>query len=58
MKDDDQSNVTLAQAVGAMRENILAHIELAQLQARISRAKYLALVKEGFTAAEALHLCK
>jgi hypothetical protein len=58
MQDDDKGRVALAQLVRDMRDNIAAHIEVNQLQARITRAKYIALVKEGFTEAQALQLCK
>jgi hypothetical protein len=56
--DDDKSRVALAQLVRDMRDNIAAHIEFNQLQARITRAKYLALLKEGFTEQQAITLCK
>jgi hypothetical protein len=58
MTDDDKARVALAQVVRDIRDNIAAHIEYNQLQARITRAKYIALVKEGFTEAQALQLCK
>jgi len=58
MTDQDKSRVALAQAVLELRNNIAAHIELSQLQARITRAKYDALIKEGFTEQQALLLCK
>ena len=41
-----------------MRENLAAHIEISQLSTKVSRAKYLALVAEGFTEQQALELCK
>jgi len=58
MKDEDKPRVALAQLVRDLREQLPAHIELAQLQAKISRAKYLALVNQGFTEVQALELCK
>jgi hypothetical protein len=58
MTDEDKPRVALAQAVRELRENIAAHIEINQLQAKITRAKYAALIKEGFTEAQALLLCK
>lgn len=57
-KDEDKGRVALAQLVADLRCNIVAHVELHQLQARITRAKFLALVKEGFTEDQALLLCK
>jgi len=58
MNDEDKPRVALAQAVRELRDNIAAHIEIGQLQARIMRAKYEALLKEGFTEQQALLLCK
>jgi hypothetical protein len=57
-RDSDKDKVRLAVLVREMRENLAAHIEFAQLDAKIKRAKYLALVTEGFSEAEALILCK
>lgn len=58
MNDEDKSKVTLAQLVRDLRENLPAHLELAVLQAKITRAKYQALIGEGFNDAQALVLCK
>lgn len=58
MKDEDKPRVALAQLVRDMRENLAAHIEVNQLQARVIRAKYVALVKEGLSESQALELCK
>ncbi|MFS2047538.1 hypothetical protein ACEN9J_03015 [Variovorax sp. Varisp41] len=55
MKEQDRIN--LAQGVKTIRENLPAMLEMAQLNAQVTRAKYLALVKEGFTEAQALDLC-
>ena len=49
--------VTLAQAVRQMRETLPAMLEINELQAQITRAKFKALVKQGFTEAQALYLC-
>lgn len=57
-KDQDKSKVDFATAVKALRENINAHVEYHQLQAKIMRAKFVALEKEGFTADQALALCR
>lgn len=57
-RDEDKGKVRFAVLVRELRENMAAHIEFAQLDAQLKRAKYLALVKEGFTQDEALSLCK
>ena len=57
-KDDDKGKVALAQLVRDLRENLPAHIELNQLQARLMRARYLALLAEGFNDQQALVLCR
>jgi hypothetical protein len=57
-RDEDRSKVKLAVLVRELRDNIAAHIEIAQLDARLKRAKYLALIKEGFDERQALELCK
>ena len=49
--------VALAQAVRQMRETLPAMLEINELQAQITRAKFKALVKQGFTEAQALYLC-
>lgn len=58
MKDEDQPRVKMAQLVRDLREQMPMQVELNQLMAKVTRAKYLALVAEGFTADEALLLCK
>jgi len=58
MKDEDQPRVKMAQLVRDLREKMPMEIELTQLLAKVTRAKYLALVGEGFSADEALLLCK
>jgi len=54
----NKDQVNFAVLVKDMKDNILAHVEYAQLNARIQRAKYEALVKEGFTEQQSLELCK
>lgn len=54
----DKAQVDLAQAVKRIRENMPAMLELIQLEARQTRAKFLALVEQGFSASEALELCR
>lgn len=55
---NEESNVTeLAMLVKGLRDNVLAHIELGELNARIWYARYAALVKQGFSEDQALQLC-
>lgn len=54
---NEKDRINLAQGVKTIRENLPAMLEMAQLNAQVTRAKYLALVKEGFTEAQALDLC-
>jgi hypothetical protein len=56
--DQDKQQVEFAQMVRRYRENIKAHVEFNQLLAHTMRAKYVALVKEGFSEDQALILCK
>lgn len=58
VKDDDRQRVKLAQLVGQLRDELPAHVEMAGMQAKLMRARYQALVREGFTEAQALELCK
>lgn len=54
----ENRKVAFAVLVREMRENLTAHIEYEQLSARVTREKYLSLVKNGFTETQALELCK
>ena len=55
---NNESNVTeLAVLVKGLRDNILAHVELGELNAKIWHARYVALVKQGFSEDQALQLC-
>lgn len=45
-------------AVRRLQSSIDAILASQNLLASVTRAKYLALMREGFTAAEALELCK
>jgi len=54
----EKKSVQLATLVLELKENLIAHIEIEQLQARLIRERYLALVKSGFTETQALELCK
>lgn len=58
MTDSDKARVAQAQAIKQITENWVAHVEAIALTARLTRAKYLALVREGFTEAQAIELCK
>lgn len=55
---DDKGRADRDRALRDMRESMAWHLEYIAIQAQLTRAKYLALVKEGFTAAEAIELCK
>lgn len=57
-RDEDKSKADLAQLVRNYRENMCAHIELNQLLAKTTRAKFVALIAEGFDERQALELCK
>lgn len=41
-----------------LKRNLPTHIEFLAIHAQIIRARYLALVAQGFTEAQALELCK
>lgn len=48
----------LARFVATLKENLPAHMELAELNAKLTHKKYAAFIKEGFTPDQALQLCK
>lgn len=54
----DKERAERAQAMRMLAEEWPALVESFAISARIARAKYLAFVKEGFTEAQALELCK
>jgi hypothetical protein len=58
MSDEDKKSVDMARGVKHLRDNIIAMIEFEQLNARLVRAKYLALLEQGFTEQQALELCR
>lgn len=54
----DKDNAALAQSVRTLRENLPALMELKQLDAKLCRVKFVALVEQGFTPEQALELCR
>lgn len=56
--DKEKDAAKFAQAVLTMQENMVASIEYHKLNARLTRAKYLALIANDFTESQALELCK
>ena len=50
--------IKAAKAIREMSENLPMHLEYAAFQAKLTRAKYNALVADGFTAEQALALCR
>lgn len=57
-RDEDRKKVQLAVFARETLENLPAHIELIRANAKRTRARYLALVAEGFDERQALELCK
>jgi Na+-transporting NADH:ubiquinone oxidoreductase subunit NqrC len=57
---DDKARSERYKALRDMRESLQEEyqMECLAIQAHRTRVKYLALVKEGFTEAQALELCK
>lgn len=58
MKDEDKSLVEQAQLIKSINENWPAHQASITLTARLTHAKYVALVAQGFTEFQALYLVK
>jgi hypothetical protein len=56
--NEDKKAVDMAQGVKNLTENIVALMEFERLNARLTRAKFLALIEQGFNEAQALELCK
>lgn len=54
----NDQNIEFPMLEKQLRDNLLAHIDYVTLNAKIQRAKFNALVKEGFTEDQALKLCE
>ena len=54
----DKEKVAAAQAIKKVRDNWPMLLEQITISARLAKAKYDALLKEGFTSDQALELCK
>lgn len=67
-RDNDKPKVTVIpggsnpnevkEALRNIRSNLQLHLEYIQITAKMHKTKYDALIKEGFTDAQALELCK
>jgi hypothetical protein len=57
MNDDEKSRVAMAQAIKAAFDEWPARLELVAYQAKLARARFQALRKEGFDVGQALQLC-
>ena len=56
--EKDARRGELEKTLRFMRDNMDLHVELSRQLAQITRAKYLALVGQGFSEDQALSLCK
>lgn len=56
-KKEDAQRVMLAQTIKKALSNWAFEVEVIGIRAKICRARYLALRKEGFESGEALTLC-
>lgn len=57
IKGGGKPDVT-ADALRSMRENMDKLIEFHEIDAKVKRAKFNALLREGFSESQALELCK
>ena len=58
LAEKDARRAELEKSARMLRDNMDLHVELARLLAQMTRAKYLALVEQGFSEDQALSLCK
>ena len=56
--DSDDPITKFKEALAGMKNSLSLHLEFQTIQAKILRAKYNALITEGFTKEQALFLCK
>lgn len=54
----DKSITEVRKALEESKRKLPILLEYSVIEAQLTRSKYLALVKEGFTSQEALDLCK
>lgn len=54
----DRQRAHLAQQIVELQELLPMRIDLERHGAKVTRAKFVALVAEGFTEAQAIELCK
>ena len=50
--------VQIAQSMRQMKDNLPALLELQEIESKLLRRKFLSLLREGFTDAQALELIK
>jgi hypothetical protein len=55
---DEKERAARVHAIRAIKAGWADHLEFLAIEAQMIRAKYLSLIKEGFTEAQALQLCK
>lgn len=57
MADNEPQRVALARAIKEAMDNWAGHVEIIKYKAKVAKARYDALRREGFGPAEAMHLC-